>query len=347
MNDTPTPSNPQDPDDEPQANISIPDFLNALYAGIDDGWLELTFIAPDGIRLYPKVVVSWLPMPLVIGGVHLDAINRGNRKGYSCYFGVTVRDKRYEAQTGTSKHGNAYTYYPRGKQADARYMTAVWLDADGGYEDGLAQIARLPLPPSIIVNSGGGAHAYWLLDKPLLLTEFNRTLAQRTLRGVALAAGSDTKVAEFARVMRLPNTINTKPERGGVFAEVTTFTNTRYSYHEVEMNFAPFAAPAQPRILRNVPASACEIPIWVRRYLEVGAAQGERNNRLYAAACCYRDAGLGLFQAEDELGARALADGLDEGEIERTIQSAYARPKSTSLPSTLALRMAASDRKQR
>jgi hypothetical protein len=60
-------------------------------------------------------------------------------------------------------------------------------------------------------------------------------------------------------------------------------------------------------------------------YLQRGAPEGTRNAELFDATCQFRDAGHSLESAEDQLLARALADGLTESEAHQTIRSAYAR----------------------
>jgi RecA-family ATPase len=68
------------------------------------------------------------------------------------------------------------------------------------------------------------------------------------------------------------------------------------------------------------------LPRRTRDYLERGAVEGERNARLFDAACQFRDAGHTLEAAEASLMGRALADGLEESEALHAIRSAYARP---------------------
>lgn len=60
-------------------------------------------------------------------------------------------------------------------------------------------------------------------------------------------------------------------------------------------------------------------------YLEQGAAEGMRNAELFDAACQFRDAGRPAEDAEAQLLARALADGLTAAEARHAIRSAYAR----------------------
>ncbi len=74
-------------------------------------------------------------------------------------------------------------------------------------------LARAPLPPSSVVHSGGGLHAYWHLVEPLdAVTERER--AESLLRRLAAYFTSDVYVAEVARVLRVPGTLNYKAKYG-------------------------------------------------------------------------------------------------------------------------------------
>jgi RecA-family ATPase len=56
-----------------------------------------------------------------------------------------------------------------------------------------------------------------------------------------------------------------------------------------------------------------------------------RNAELFEAACQFRDAGFSSGEAEERLLARALADGLPEGESRSAIHSAYSRDPREAL----------------
>jgi hypothetical protein len=75
----------------------------------------------------------------------------------------------------------------------------------------LAHIATLPALPSVIIDSGGGYHCYWLLDVPYVLdTPAARQRAKDIqARWVALVSGDDD-AKDLSRVLRLPGTLNYK-----------------------------------------------------------------------------------------------------------------------------------------
>jgi hypothetical protein len=119
----------------------------------------------------------------------------------------------------------------RGTAANVAAIGALWADIDLAgqahpdkplpttIDQALDFLAGLPLPPSLVVDSGHGLHAYWLLKEPWLFDSAEeRTRVARLARGwhglVCLAAARRgwrlQNLGDLARVLRLPGTINHK-----------------------------------------------------------------------------------------------------------------------------------------
>lgn len=322
--------------------MNTAEFLQALYGKVDTGFLEVTYIAPDGVALRPRTVVHWRQLPLGYVDPAMPTVHRMNMQGYGCYFGVAVRRNRKYPEQRTAADGRQYTMqYPRGKQEDALYLTAFYADADDKTTDSNLERVR-KLNPSIIVRSGGGYHGYMILDTPLLVTDENRDDIKRTLKGIAKAVGSDPHVAELARVLRLPGTVNTKPGRNNAPCEVVETTGLLHSYQDLFLEYAPLVTPRQ-RIDRFIPPEASSgLPRWVEDYLRTGVTV-DRNKKLFVVARTYNDCGIPIQRCKAEAGARAQADGLTTEEIERTINSAYTYTPSLPIDPRIKARMAGND----
>jgi hypothetical protein len=84
--------------------------------------------------------------------------------------------------------------------ANIRCVRALFVDAD---KDGAAVLAKIkaagPAPHIVVESSPGKFHAYWLVNRDFPLDQF--TSAQAAL---ARKFGTDEKVKDLARVMRLP-----------------------------------------------------------------------------------------------------------------------------------------------
>jgi hypothetical protein len=101
-----------------------------------------------------------------------------------------------------------------GKLENCQHLGALFADVDFKQTpeaDARDRLARCLLPPTVIVHSGGGLHCYWKLREPFELPD-EADEARRRLRALATAVGGDLAAAEPARVLRLPGTMNAKPE---------------------------------------------------------------------------------------------------------------------------------------
>lgn len=312
-------------------------FLNYLFGLIDQPtFIEITYIAPPGVEVDgPRIVTH--SYRLREQRPDWYEVERMNERGYGVYYGVTPKRRRLG----------------RGQRSDERntaLCNALWVDVDfddGVYatlEDACDGIARaIHVPAGALVASGGGVHALWVID-PVPVTPDTLPIIKATLRGLAKAVRGDTSVAELARVLRLPGTVNTKPNRNGARCEVIDILPhvTRLEDYAMYRDELP---PRRPPVRVDLPAGArLTLPRWTRDYLEHGAPEGSRNNRLYAAAIEYRSNGFSRADAERDLVARALADGLDESEALRTIASAWRSPHgSPNLPAHIAARIRANE----
>ena len=178
------------------------EFLGWLF-DLTEGPVELRAVKDEGgaISVFtrdPEIVSVFL--------------TRHDGAGRGVYFGVATRTP------GTA----------RGDRAHCTMLPALWVDGDyrkSGVdrEEAMAALMTLPHPPSCIVASGGGLHSYWKLTEPIDLTSPDDDDAiTATLKQLAGVCAGDPKVCDVPRIMRLPGTVNWKPELGdgGVPCEV-------------------------------------------------------------------------------------------------------------------------------
>jgi hypothetical protein len=97
-----------------------------------------------------------------------------------------------------------------GKKENVAPARVLWIDCDAPGRDPLSRIRRFRPPPHMIVCSGGGYHAYWLLRETIEDPERLREANER----LAFAIGGDRQAADAARILRPPGTRNFKCEYG-------------------------------------------------------------------------------------------------------------------------------------
>jgi len=176
------------------------EFFSALYAK-QTGVLELrTFDHAQANRLRTFVPVKegrfdFTPVQRFLK--ETEALQLG------AFFGVALRT---QASLKTGK----------GDAAHCQTLTAAFVDADFkhlGEVETRRRLAEFPLTPSLVVNSGGGLHPYWLLSYPIFLQGTGgmakaKSLLKRLAHSVADVV--DESVSEPVRVLRIPGSFNFK-----------------------------------------------------------------------------------------------------------------------------------------
>jgi hypothetical protein len=145
-----------------------------------------------------------------VGQAVSDALDRGRE---DVYFGTCL----YRA--GIEPPG-------RGTAKDVVRVPALWADFDfgqyhkkkrvpGDITEAMGLVRRVGLKPSILVHSGHGLHAYWVLGEALDPEEAQLLSRRWALTVSAVARGLDFQidsVFDLSRVLRVPETLNHKSE---------------------------------------------------------------------------------------------------------------------------------------
>ena len=187
-------------------------FLNTLYPYEipEDRRIETRIDTQDGIvRTYHNTVDSLLQT----AREYVDIAN-------SIWFGPGLR---------LGEHG---------RDVDVVSIPALWSDCDvklfnGDMQRALKCLYDAPHIPSIIVNTGHGYQAYWLLDTPAENEQIKEASSAMRWLQDTLSSGLKTKLDSVhnpSRVMRLPNTWNRKDTP--VPCTIVRFSEVRFSLRD-------------------------------------------------------------------------------------------------------------------
>jgi hypothetical protein len=180
-----------------------------------------------------------------------------------------------------------------GTGVGVRRLGALWadLDAKGEHTVGsrLRQLEDLTCHPSILVLTGGGCHAYWLLSRPADGLE-QLEQAEGVMRWLGQRLGGDP-VWDRARILRVPGTCNYKYELPRPVELERFEPRLRYDLDQLEeMSEAFHEAGAPEGVSTSVPTAGRSS---VRRdALATPIEEGERNVTLASVAGSLRDRGL-------------------------------------------------------
>lgn len=188
-------------------------FLSTIYRNCDEGYITLTLL-PERKTLWFKV----------------NEIEK-----------VLAAVKKYRAKTntffGVGLRKNVLQNNLRGSENDILAITILYADIDiksnahaetalpcSTYE-AIEFLNSLPLKPSIIVNSGNGLHAYWLLDAPFKIQSAkDKEYISAIFKGWSKFVNANARergwkldnVSDLARVLRVPGSINHKLKNGSI-----------------------------------------------------------------------------------------------------------------------------------
>jgi RepB DNA-primase from phage plasmid len=203
-----------------------------------------------------------------------------------------------------------------GTAADIERCWALWGDFDTPAS--VEALPRFAPRPSIVVRtSPGRMQALWPLRHAV-----TPAAARRGNRRLALALGADMASTDGARILRVIGSRNLKHDPPATVACVRCELDV-YELAEVvgSLPDAPGDAPRPPmRVSERGAGTTGSLAGLVRTVRE--APEGERNARLFWAACRAADEG---HDAREELREVALAVGLPEHEVARTLDSAEQR----------------------
>ena len=238
-------------------------------------------------------------------------VGKWDRPGRGLFFCVgTIRDDAQPATPGGSPRSKANVAEIGLLNADIDLK-----DVSIGADEILSRLATLPLPPSFTVRSGNGVHAYWLLNEGIEADADTIERVEAALRQLGDLVGGDLKVAEIARLMRVPGSHNSK---NGAWTPVTIATadyDRRYELDDVE-DMLGYVSPIIHRKLQPI-ASALETA--ANPFLAVAQRLGFRppidvERRL--ASMTYQGVGENsVHETQLQVSASLLNTGMDIAEV--------------------------------
>ena len=242
-----------------------------------------------------------------------DNTRHANNVGYDVYFGVMPRTK-------TDGKGESVPPATRILWADFDDKAFVW-------GNGLRAMNSLPVPPDIIVDTGGGVHAYWTLSAHIPVDT-----AETIMRGIAKRHKAD-HCWDRSRIMRLPGTVNWKysqegaePVRARILKAdyVTTHSPSAFVEYIYEMT--------KPVVLPRMGATLSErfhpsLPGWLQNLIEDGVPKGQRSEQAFKVVCNLVERGWRYAQIQEvfEDNPRGIGEKYHERNMgDRWLQLTYA-----------------------
>lgn len=222
------------------------DFLDQLYRDVEGEWLTLFSLDRTTGQRY----VDWAP----VADIDQLATVAYERAATCCvWLGVATRKQRL---------GNG----SRGGAKDCAHITALWVDIDVAgpnhadndrlpptLTDAWQLVNDFPLPPTVIVDTGGGLQPWWFLTEPLAAIDAQPLLERWGYTWQQIGNRHNwhlDAVWDIARIMRLPGTANLKTEPHLVTILDANW-NRRYDTDHIDQ-YLTDPPPPEPTTNRNL-----------------------------------------------------------------------------------------------
>jgi hypothetical protein len=180
------------------------------------------------------------------GFILVKSFKRGDPKQSTRYFpNIEILAKEHYGEERDVYFGICPRERMKAEKEHIHFLVALWADLDIGsegheekkvYYEGPQHAAKairsFPRAPSIIVESGRGAHLYWLLKEVYEVQDPERI--EQALKNISDHLQCDTD-ASLDTVLRLPETSNTKIPGKPVICDVKFINpNFRYTLEDFE-----------------------------------------------------------------------------------------------------------------
>ena len=232
----------------------------------------------------------------------MSSANTWSESGKDCYF-ACAEYKTSESRKADNVAG-AWAFWMDidcgiGKQAEGKGYETI--DRANQALDGFCLAINLP-EPTHRVQSGGGLHAYWALDKFLGVEDWKQTARQLKELHIELKFLADSsRTADAASILRLPGTLNHKLDTARPVALIKTETgpSTLSCALVIEAIRSAYAKHKGHSLLPNIPN--------IQIHSEVTLEKLKRTLDAISPDCSYDDWVRVLMAIHTETG------GSDEG----------------------------------
>ncbi|USK86178.1 hypothetical protein [Peribacillus asahii] len=243
-------------------------FLNFWFEE-SEGYVEFKFIGKEGVRDRRFVDVADINEELL-----QRFVNTGFEEKFNVYFSVATRSQR-----------------GGGTEEFVQDVPGVWLDIDPKHatmEDAIQIVASLPTPPSAIVSSGNGIHAYFKFDKPYKVVDEKSREKIKSLSARLHKLAKADNTSDLVRVLRLPSSWNVKEESQPKFCELIEFTGVVYSIDDfaylTDVEISTSMAKVERVVIDSFKAidlDDLKVPIHIKRLIVEGGEKHHRSEKVF------------------------------------------------------------------
>ncbi len=183
-------------------------------------------------------------------------------------------------------HGVASRDGQGGKKENCINIYAVWCDIDFkdiSEEKANELLKYFPLEPSIVIRSGGGYHVYWFLSEPLGKESFEEI--EKINKRLAQYFTGDRGSTDITHVLRVPETLNHKPERANPHAPTVKIEKFKpdvyYELDDLGQYLPKLEKPLSNTLTTGVSLASLPISFNIKKIIQEGEKKPNRSEAIF------------------------------------------------------------------
>lgn len=237
-----------------------------------EGYVEFRLIGEGGLQDQRFIAVEDINEPLLT-----RLIEKGKNEQLNVYFGVATR----KCKSGTEE--------------DVSYVPGLWLDIDpkhATYEKAMQVVTQLPTPPTAIISSGNGIHAYFKFNEPFVVNNDENFQFIKELSTKLHVYTNADHTADLSRMLRVPNSLNVKDLEDTRLCSVVEIAGATYSLDSFDyLSAVEITNPTtnlekvKVTYFTSIMLEEMRVPTYIKRLIVEGAKEGERSEKIFAVTC--------------------------------------------------------------
>ncbi|WP_027408868.1 hypothetical protein [Anoxybacteroides tepidamans] len=253
-------------------------FLKFWFEG-SEGYVEFKFINEEGVKGQ-----RFIDVVDINEGLLQRFIDKGTTEKLNVYFSVATRKAR-----------------GLGEEEHVLDVPGLWVDIDqkhASFSEAMKKVFELPTPPSTIVSSGKGIHAYFKFMNPFRITDDESFDKIRVLSAQMHKYLNADNTSDLARVLRLPESLNFKYTEEGDLCEIIEHSGSLYSLDDFQY-LADVKVEIKTRTKRTIVVNnykqvsldELRVPKHIIRLIQEGGEKHTRSEKIFGVTWAMLEAG--------------------------------------------------------
>ena len=244
-----------------------------------------------------------------------------SRAGFDTFAGVNLRQGKNGTKEGieyvTALHADI-DFGTIGHKKPSQYKTST---------EALGAINAFKLAPTLVVNSAGGFHCYWLLNEAVTVSKVGAEKIETIIKNISQKLGGDPGTQDISRILRVPGTKNYKIPGEPRDCKIEKNSGPHYDLKD----FAEYEKETSKKEKSSGNVDDLRVTAACKMLIKNGMPAGQRSEALASVLCSlskagYSDAEIKPIVLNNLIGEKAREK---KSGVDRWLQSEIASARAT------------------